>query len=258
MVVVLVSSCHSNNQLVYFEDLQESNDKVMKLDSTNFSLKIVPDDELLITVTSLLPEASAMYNLPMVNLATKGAVSATGNVAMQTYIVDSQGDIRFPMIGKIHVAGMTTNELTDFLVQNISKEVDDPIVRVEVVNFAINVMGEVKTPGRYNFKTQQVTVLDALATAGDLSEYGRRDNVLLVRRDGGKTIYHRFNLRDAESMNSPYFFLKQNDVIYVEADDVKAGNAKYSTNNSYKLSLASTIVSTISVIASLVIALTVR
>lgn len=254
-LLAFVTSCKSGNQLTYFQNLPVE-DIIMLNDSGSYSLRIVPDDELLITVTSLSAEATSMFNLPMVNLATRGDQQVTGNVAMQTYIVDSEGDIRFPRLGKLHVAGLTTTELTDMLIERISSEVESPMVRVEIINFAINVMGEVKQPGRYILKKEGTTVLDALAMAGDLTEFGQRENVLLIRREGDKTIYHRFNLQDANSMNSPYFYLKQNDVVYVEPDKALAGNAKYNTNNSFKLSVISTVVSAVSVIASLVIALT--
>ncbi len=256
--ILMLTGCGARkNQLAYFKDLPtDVSEVVVESDIDDYSLKIVPDDELLITVTSLEPTATSMFNLPMANIAQRGEQQVTGNVAMQTYIVDGEGDIRFPMLGNIHVAGMTTKQLTDYLIEKISPEVETPMIRVEIINFAVNVLGDVKVPGRYTLKKESVTLLDALAMAGDLSEYGHRNNVLLIRREGNKKVYHRFNLSDSKSLESPYFYLKQNDVIYVEPDEVKASNAKYNTNNSFKLSVISTVVSTVSVIASLIIALT--
>ncbi|MDE7385624.1 MAG: polysaccharide biosynthesis/export family protein [Muribaculaceae bacterium] len=256
-ILMLTGCAARKNQLAYFKDLpKDMTEVIVESDEDEYSLKIVPDDELLITVTSLEPTATSMFNLPMANVATRGDQQVTGNVAMQTYIVDSSGDIRFPMLGIIHVEGMTTKQLTDYLIERISPEVESPMIRVEIVNFAINVLGDVKQPGRYTLNKESITVLDALAMAGDMSEYGHRNNVLLIRREGNKKIYHRFDLRDSKSLESPYFYLKQNDVIYIEPDEVKASNAKYNTNNSFKLSVTSTIVSAVSVIASLIIALT--
>lgn len=254
---MLFASCSTKNQLAYFQDLPaDSTDVVIESLDTDYSLRIIPDDELQISVTSLEPSATSMFNLPMANIATRGDQQVTGNLAMQTYIVDQDGDIRFPILGNIHVAGMTTKELTDLLIEKISPEVESPMVRVEIVNFAINILGDVKTAGRYNLKKESVSVLDALAMAGDLTDYGHRKNVLLIRKEGNKTIYHRFDLTDSKTLETPYFYLKQNDVLYVEPDLVKASNAKYNTNNSFKLSVISTIVSSVSVIASLIIALT--
>ena len=253
--LILFCSCSSNNHLPYFTNLPVVNDTVVVNVESDYALRIVPDDELLITVTSLEPTATAMFNLPMANIATRGVQQVTGNVALQTYIVSNNGDIKFPQLGTIHVSGMTTTELTTLLTERISEYVESPMVRVEIVNFNINVLGEVKKPGRFPIKNESLSILDAIALAGDLTEYGQRDNVLLIRRDGDKTIYHRFNLGDAKSLNSPYFYLKQNDVVYVEPTKIKDSNAKYNTNNSFKLSVISTIVSAVSVIASLAIAL---
>lgn len=253
--LMLFCSCSSNNHLPYFTNLPVVNDTVVVNIESNYALRIVPDDELLITVTSLEPTATAMFNLPMANIATRGVQQVTGNVALQTYIVSSDGDIHFPQLGTLHVGGMTTTELTTLLTERISEYVESPMVRVEIVNFNINVLGEVKQPGRFPINNESLSILDAIALAGDLTEYGQRDNVLLIRRDGDKTIYHRFNLGDAKSLNSPYFYLKQNDVVYVEPTKTKDSNAKYNTNNSFKLSVISTIVSAVSVIASLAIAL---
>lgn len=249
------SSCSSSNHLPYFTNLPIVTDTIVVNVESDYALRIVPDDELLITVTSLEPTATAMFNLPMANIATRGVQQVTGNVALQTYIVSNNGDIKFPQLGTIHVSGMTTTELTTLLTERISEYVESPMVRVEIVNFNINVLGEVKKPGRFPIKNESLSILDAIALAGDLTEYGQRDNVLLIRRDGDKTIYHRFNLGDAKSLNSPYFYLKQNDVVYVEPTKIKDSNAKYNTNNSFKLSVISTIVSAVSVIASLAIAL---
>ncbi len=256
-LAIAIGSCSSKNQLAYFKDLPSDRTEIITQNiDIDYSLKIQPDDELLITVTSLEPTATSMFNLPMANVATRGEQQVTGNVAMQTYIVDKNGDIRFPMLGQLHVAGLSTGELTELLIRKISPEVESPMVRVEIMNFAINILGDVKTPGRHPINRESVNLLDALAMAGDLSEFGSRNNILLIRREGDKTIYHRFDLQDSKTLNTPYFYLKQNDVIYVEPDKVRADNAKYNSNNSFKLSVISTIVSTVSVIASLAIALT--
>ena len=252
-----ISSCSSSKHLSYFQDLPtDSIDTVVNNIQTEYSLRIQPDDELLITVTSLSPEATSMYNLPMANIATRGEQQVTGNVAMQTYIVSADGDIRFPTLGQIHVEGMTIDELTELLMERISRDVENPMVRVEIVNASFNVLGEVRAPGRYGLGKESVTVLDAIARAGDLSEWGKRENILLIRREGDKTVLHRFNMQDYSSINSPYYYLKQNDIIYVEPDKVRSDNAKYNNNNGFKLSVISTVVSGVSVIASLIIALT--
>lgn len=258
LATVVLSSCETvyTTQLPYFKDVDSV--QVTEMVDKDFSIKLIPDDELLITVTTTVPAASAMYNLPMANPATRDAVVSATQPQQQTYIVDANGDIQFPVLGKLHVAGMTTLQLKEELEKQISKNVSKPIVRVQLVNFRVNVLGEVKTPGAITVRKERYSVLDALAEAGDLTEYGERDNVLLIREEDGKKIYHRFNLNNSEILTSPYFYLKQNDVIYVEPNEVRQENAMYNQNNSYKISVVSTIVSATSVIVSLIIALAVK
>lgn len=242
--------------MTLFGDIPADAVAILSATDPDYSLKIQPDDEISITVTSVAPEATAMYNLPLTNIANRGTKQVTANIGIQTFIVDAEGNIDFPILGNIHVAGMTCTQVSDYLKKEISAEVDNPIIRVQILNFAVNVIGEVKIPGRQPINKEQYTILDALAQAGDLTEYGRRDNVLIIRQEGDSLIYHRFDLNDSKSLNSPFFRLKQNDVVYVEPTKVRTDNARYNTFNAYKLSVISTLASTASVIASLVIALT--
>ncbi|MBQ2046348.1 MAG: polysaccharide biosynthesis/export family protein [Muribaculaceae bacterium] len=255
--IVAVSSCSSyKTSLPYFEDIRDSISG--EFNQGDYGIKIIPDDELLITVTSMVPEATAMYNLSLSNPATRDGVLKSTQPQQQTYIVDVNGDIQFPVLGKLRVAGMSTQELTQELTSRISKDVDNPVVRVQLVNFRINVLGEVKHPGAISVNKERYSILDALADAGDLTEYGERSNVLLIREIDGKRIFQRMNLNSSTLLTSPYFYLQQNDVVYVEPNEIRRENAKYNQNNSYKISVVSTIVSACSVIASLVIALLVK
>jgi len=140
----------------------------------------------------------------------------------------------------------------------VSQNVKDPFVRVELIQFGVNVMGEVQSPHRVEINKQRFTLLDALAAAGDLTVYAKRDNILVMRTENGQLTYHRVSLNDPDLFKSPYFYMQQNDVVYVEPNKIKIDNSKYNQNNAYKLSTISTVVSMASVIASLVIALTVK
>lgn len=221
----------------------------------DYLVKIEPTDELFITVLSEQPEASAVYNVPMINPATKSSVTQSTQPRGQTYVVDTKGDIYFPVLGKLHVQGLTCEQLRDELTRLISADIEDPIVTVDMVNYSINVIGEVNRPGTQMVYTPRYTILDAMAHAGDLNQYGRRDNVTLIREVDGVRKHVRFNLNSAEILSSPYFYLKQNDVIYVEPNNVRKDNAEYSQYYSYKLSVVSTIVGMSASIISLVIAL---
>ena len=254
--VALLTGCKSSN-LAYFSDITATEGS---LPLTKSVLKIEPDDELLINVSAEVPEAAAAYNLPATNIAKTGSemIINTTTTQQQTYIVDKRGDIIFPILGKIHVGVLTTVELADELTRRISADIENPYVRVQLLNFKVNVMGEVEKPGRYEFPSERVTVLDALATAGDMTPYGKRGNVTVWREEDGVVTYHKLDLNDSKTNSSPYFFLKQNDVVYVEPSDARAGQADYNQNNSFKVSVVSAIVSGVSVITTLVIALVIN
>lgn len=244
-----LSSCNtSKTVLPYFSDIVEIAEGTIP--PTDYIPIIQPDDELYISVSAEYPEAAAEYNLPFVNPAMRDAITQQTNPRTPTYIVNEHGDIDFPVLGTLHVAGMTTEELKNKLVADISKNVKDPIVMVRLTNFTIIVAGEVRSPKPVKVNRSRITILDALAEAGDLTEYGERSNVLVIREEEGVRKFAHLNLNSSEILTSPYFYLKQNDYVYVAPNKVRQANSKYNQNNSFKLSLASTITSAISVAVS--------
>lgn len=247
----------ASSSLSYFHNLKEA-EGTLPDGVSNYKIKIQPDDELVITITSSNPEATAIYNVPLGNPSTKGNINTAQSPRLQTYIVDRNGMIQIPVLGEIKATGLSTDELAAVIKNRVSEQVKDPYVRVEMINFTVNVMGEVKAPQRIVVGKERFSVLDALASAGDLTEYGKRDNVLVIRTENGKSTYHRINLTDGSIYASPYFYLQQNDVVYVEPNAIKIDNSKYNQFAAFKLSQLSTIVSVASVIASLVIALCVK
>lgn len=253
-IAALLSSCGTTNKnLVYFKDA--SSIDTSQVITSDFVIRIQPDDELSISVNSVIPEATAHYNLFQTNPAVRGSLVQVSQTQNQTYVVNKDGYIEFPTLGKLKVLEMTTDEIETMLLNKIKEDVSDPYIRVELVNFKINVLGEVKTPGMLNINRQRYSVLDALAQAGDLTEYAERTDLLLIREENGLRSYARIDLNDTSLFSSPYFYLQQNDVIYVKPNRIKEDNSKYNTNNAFKLSLTSTIVSAASVITSLIIAL---
>ncbi len=251
-------SCSStkDNTLAYFKDLANSTNGTLPDTRGDYPIRIQPDDELVITVTSAVPEATAAYNLPLDNPATRSSIRTTTQPRSQTYIVDDAGYIVMPQLGRILVNGKTTNEIANDITAMVARDVKDPHVRVDIVNFSVDVMGEVRAPQRVYSGRQNFTVLDALAQCGDLTEFGKRDRVYVIRTEEGKRNYQRLDLTNSDVFNSPYFYLKQNDVVYVEPNQIRIDNSKYNQNNAFKLSVISTVVSSVSVIASLIIALT--
>lgn len=250
-------SCNTSkdNTLAYFKDLADAPSGTLPNPQGNYPIRIQPDDELVITVTSSVPQATAAYNMPMDNPATRSSIMSTTQPRTQTYIVDEAGYIMMPTLGRLHVGGMTIPEIRNMVTAKVSEDVKDPFVRVDIVNFGIDVLGEVKNPHRVVTSQQYFTVLDALAACGDLTEFGKRDRVYVIRTEDGKRNYHKLNLNSSDVFNSPYFYMRQNDVVYVEPNEIRIDNSKYNQNNAYKLSVISTVVSSVSVIASLIIAL---
>ena len=250
-------SCTSSkdNTLAYFKDLANAPSGMLSNPQGEYPIVIGPDDELVISITSSIPEATAAYNLPMDNPATRGNLRTTTQPRTQTYIVDEEGYIMLPVLGRYLAKGKTLSQISKEITAMVAQNVKDPHVRVDIVNFSVDVMGEVRSPQRIYSGRQSFTVLDALAQCGDLTEFGKRENVYVIRTEEGKRTYQRLNLNSSDVFNSPYFYLQQNDVVYVEPNQIRIDNSKYNQNNAFKLSVISTIVSSISVIASLVIAL---
>lgn len=251
-------SCNvtKDNGLAYFKDLASAPNGTLPNPQGDYPIRIQSDDELVISITSAVPEATAVYNLPMDNPATRGNMRQTTQPRSQTYVVDEEGCIMLPALGRMMVKGKTLTEISNEIKAMVAQDVHDPYVRVDIVNFTVDVMGEVRSPQRVYSGRQYFTVLDALSQCGDLTEYGQRDKVFVIRTEDGKRSYQRLDLNSSEVFNSPYFYLRQNDVVYVEPNKIRTDNSKYNQNNAFKLSVISTVVSSVSVIASLVIALT--
>lgn len=255
---MLVScSTSKDNNLAYFKNAAPTATGTLP-QSAQVEIRVAADDELAITVSSLAPEATAMFNAPLANNATRGETELKSNARLTTYVVDHNGCIAMPVIGTLNVAGKTIREIEALVKQHVSRVVKDPFVRVQLTGFYVNVMGEVKEPQRLHVDKERFTVLDALAACGDLTEWAERGTVMVVREEKGQKNFYRLNLADTDIFASPCYYLQQNDVVYVEPNRIKIDNSRYNTNNAYKLSLTSTIVSAASVIASLVIALTVK
>lgn len=257
LIAGALASCSSQKTVLpYFTDI--STIREGSFPAGDYLPEIKPDDELYISVTSANPEATAIYNLPMGNPSTKALFEENATPSEQTYVVDTKGDITMPELGKIHVEGKNVEQIQAEITNLISKDVENPIVIVELVNFQVNVAGEVTTPGPVKVTRNRFSILDALSAAGDMTPYGERSNVLVIREKDGKREYVHLDLNSSDVLQSPYFYLQQNDYVYVEPNKVRQSNSKYNQDNAFKLSVISTVVSASSVIASLVIALAVK
>jgi polysaccharide export outer membrane protein len=257
LALLMLASCSSSkSNLAYFRDITAETETV-PLPKSEMP-KIAIDDELYIAVASADPEASAQFNLPASNPATTSSLQVYQSPRNLTYVVDSKGNIDFPQLGQLHIVGMNTEELEAMLKTRISKWVEDPTVTVRLQNYRVNVLGEVAKPGAITVTKNRYTILDALADVGDMTPYGVREEVLLIREENGTQKRILLDLTSSDLLTSEYYYLQPNDYIYVKPNNVREGISKYDTNKSYKLSMVSTVVSACSVIASLVIALAIK
>lgn len=179
---------------------------------------VQPNDVLRITVNSLNAETNRLFNAGTIQSAEESryAGAEEGSVGQQGYLVNADGYISFPVLGQVQVEGLTRDQLRQKMVLLVSEYVKDPIINVRFTNFRITVVGEVRNPSTFTVPTERINIVEALGLAGDMTEFGKRDNVLLIREIGGKRTMVRLNLNDKETLNSPYFYLRQNDVVYVE------------------------------------------
>jgi len=222
--LLIFTGCTTQKKLAYFNTVTASSAESInaQLKNERADARILTDDRLSITVSALDPNAVAIYNLPFVSFASPGSDQIYASPVLQSYLVNSQGNINFPVLGEIKLEGLTLTEAGNLIKNKLAEHVADPIVNIQFVNFRITVLGEVLRPGQFPVTNERVTILDALGLAGDMTAYGRRDNVLLTRNNNGKLEFARINLNSDEVFKSPYFYLQQNDVIYVEPNTVKS------------------------------------
>lgn len=242
--VGLLCSCGSTKNIPYFKNI----DKV-DLSQSDFlyDARIMPKDILTITVNTSNPEAAAPFNLTVPTAYNpQGAVNWTSQT-LQTYLVDNQGFIDYPVLGRIEVGGLTKSACEQMIHDRIMpylNENEKPVVTVRMSNYKISVLGEVASPGMFTVSNEKINILEALAQAGDLTIYGVRDRVRLIREDAkGRKEIHTINLNDANLISSPYYYLQQNDIVYVEPNKVKAQNSSVGSVTNLWLSGTSILVS---------------
>jgi len=209
--------------------------------------KIQINDILTIVVTAADPKVTAPFN--PVSTMTSSNLSQQVDLALRpTYTVDGKGDITLPLLGKVHVAGLTRVEAIEKIRLELSQYIKDPGVNMNFNNFRVSVLGEVARPGSFILPTERATVLEALGMAGDLTIRGVRQNVLLIREVNGQKTMHRLDLTQQNTLNSPYYYLAQNDVIYVEPNKAQINSSKLGANTNIIISIASLLITVISVL----------
>lgn len=243
-------ACSTPARITYFQDLRPGESEQQVVAATE--IKVRPGDKLSIIVNSRDPQLTQLFNLPYVTQqigrgsTSTSSSSSAASQGISGYTVDEEGRIDFPVLGKIEIVGKNREEIAAFIKEELLAKnlVKDPVVTVEYMNLCISVLGEVASPGRYSIDRDKVTLLDAISMAGDLTIYGKREKVLVLREENGVQRVYGVNLCSAEHLyTSPVYYLRQNDVVYVEPNNVRARQATVNGNNvrstSFWISLAS-------------------
>lgn len=245
-LLITTISCSSTKKITYFNNLGETGNYHATIDKAE-EPRIQPDDLLSITVSSLNPESNILFNNGVLPTAGASNQVAVPSRASEGYLVDKNGSINFPVIGSITLGGLTKAEASEKLTVAIKNFIKSPIINIRFLNFKITVLGEVARPSSYNIVTERVNILEALSLAGDMTAYGKRDNVLIIREKDGVRSTTRVNLLDKNVLGSPAFFLQQNDIIYVEPS---GGRAIQASTQSFYLPIVLTAISVLSILVS--------
>lgn len=231
LALLCLSSCDTQKKVTYFQDLDFNSPTV--IDSVG-TIRMEPDDQISIIVTCKDPELSSLFNLVRIQSRMGGVTGSSiyANNEVSSYTIDANGNIDFPVLGTIHVAGLTRQEVAKEIKTRLvnSGQVANPVVTVEFANLAFSVMGEVKNAGKYAITKNKTTLLDAISMAGDLNITGLRDSVYVIREVDGKRVSYAVDLRSKDVFTSPVYYVKQNDVIYVRPNKMRAGQSTLNEN----------------------------
>jgi len=232
-------SCATKEDVVYFNGMSSA-DNSIGLDSYSPTYHI--DDELVIVVNALDAEAARPFNKASVSVSLD-ILDARGRERIQTYRIDPNGNINFPVLGELKIAGLNRQQATIMLQDKLADYIKNPIVDIETVNYRVTVLGEVQRPGTYTAVNERITLVEAISLAGDLTIYGERENVLVIQDYDGKKTYTRVNLKSNDLFNSPVYYLSQNDVVYVEPNKTRAKNSSIGAQTGVILTSMSLLIS---------------
>lgn len=241
LLMFLCLSCGSKQDVVYYQNIDNM---TAQQNSNSYEIKIQPDDLLMIIVSADDPEVAIPFNLRTYSVSTNNRLDiAQGQQTVQLYLVDQSGSIEFPVLGKLKLGGLTRTEALQLLQTKIGVYIKNPIVNLRITNFKVSLQGEVNLPGTYPIASERVTLVEALSMAKDLTIYGRRDNILVIRETNGVKSYNRVDITKSDFINSPFYYLTQNDVVYVEPNKTRINSSAVGPNTSVIISAISILVS---------------
>ncbi|MGV9003515.1 polysaccharide biosynthesis/export family protein [Flavobacterium sp.] len=237
MLFVLLQSCASRKTIAYLQDVDSNNKS-----SANYTYEPVlkNDDLLSIIVSADDPEITYPFNIPQIQGNYQVSDSQSG---IKTYLIDSDGFIEYPVIGKIKLGGLSRKEAVTKLTEKIKEYITKPTINLRILNYKIAVLGEVTRPGNYNLQSERITILEAISQAGDLTIYGKRDNILIIREKDGVKSFNRVDITKSDFINSEFYYLTQNDVIVVEQNKTRVNASAFGPNIAAIISGASVLLS---------------
>ena len=252
LVSLLLCSCSAYKKVPYLKGSEYLN--MANVQTPLYDAHIMPKDLLTITVNTSDPDAAIPFNLTVATPITANNKNLTSQPSLQQYLVDNNGNIDFPVLGTLHIGGLTKSQAENMIKEKLKTYIkENPIVNVRMANYKISVMGEVAKPGTFTITNEKVNIMEALAMAGDMTVYGQRNKVKLIREDAqGNRQVIPLNLNDADIIVSPYYYLQQNDVVYVTPNKTKAKNASISNSTTIWFSVVGTLVA----LASLIVTIT--
>lgn len=251
-VLLMLASC-ATPQIAYFQDVPSGEKNQV---ATVSDIRVRPEDKISILVNSKDPLLVNLFNLPIISrqIGMTGANQSSQGVS--GYTINAEGAIDFPVLGAVHVAGLTRTEIAGHIKNELVEKnlVKDPIITVEFMNLTVSVLGEVARPGRFNIDKDRLTLLEAISMAGDLTVHGKRENVSVQRDEDGKQVLYRVNLNSGKELySSPVYYLQQNDVVYVEPNSMRARQATVNGNNVRSASFWMSLVSLITTVTMLIV-----
>jgi polysaccharide export outer membrane protein len=230
LVSIVLFSCVSRKKMVYYQNIESMNNKEM---TNSYEIKIQPDDLLMIIVSCDDPEIAKPFNIGASNQFQSGSSNQQSG---PTYLVDVNGAIDFPVLGKLTIGGMTRTQVMKMLNEKISLYIKKPLVTLTIKNYKVTVQGEVVSPGIYSFDSERFTLVDALIKAGDLKIQAKRKNILIIRQTDGVITYNRVDITKADFINSPFYYLRQNDMVYVQPNRLVLQGAARSRETTFLFS----------------------
>jgi polysaccharide export outer membrane protein len=242
-VAITLVSCASRKNVAYLQDVDSEKNSAELL---NYEPRLQKDDLLSIIISADQPEATLPFNMPQI----QGNYQVNENQdGIKTYLIDSYGDIQFPVIGKVRLAGLSRTDAVKKIENEVKLYITNPTVNLRILNYKVAVIGEVNKPGNYKIASERLTLLEALSQAGDLTIYGKRNNVLIIRESDGKRTFNRVDMTKADFVSSPYYYLSQNDVVVIEPNKTKVNSSVIGPD-------VAAVISALSVLVSLTILLT--